>query len=86
MYWLLHAFHFSLVRNGGAAIVDAISNYRPSVILALFNNIDFVATLWPVFVIPDFTGHRVFYQTLGISMSIAIYGCFCPFGIYKRIV
>ena len=71
---------------GSSAIINAISDFGPSVIFTLFYNIDFISTTRAMFISPNFPSFRVFKHSLRISMAVRIYCLFSIRDIIKRIV
>src|SRR5947209_14196734 len=77
---LLNAFsHFC------TAIVYTICNYRPAVVFAGMNNIDFIATTGTKFCFPQFARGGVDFESIRIAMPERIDLWLSPGFIEKRI-
>src|SRR5262249_38903021 len=57
--------------NLRAAVVDAIADHRPAIVLALLDDVDLVAALRAVLLLPQFSAHRMEREALRIAMSVA---------------
>ena len=57
--------------NFCAAIIDAVADHRPAVILALADDVDLVAAARAVFDLPEIAGSRVDRETLLIAVAVA---------------
>src|SRR5215468_6880238 len=68
---LLHALLVRALVDPGAAVVDAVADHRPAVILALLDEIDLVAAARPMLVLPQLSGHGVEREPLGIAVAVA---------------
>ena len=55
---LLHAGLLRALVDLGAAVVDAVADHRPAVVLALLDDVDLVAAARPVLVLPQLAGRR----------------------------
>src|SRR4029450_13115862 len=55
----------------GAAVVDAIADHRPAVVLALLDQVDLVAAARPMLVLPDLAARRMASEALGVAMAVA---------------
>ena len=54
-----------------AAVVDAVADHRPAVILALADDVDLVATAGTVLDLPEFTGGRIDREPLFVAVAVA---------------
>src|SRR5262249_23446571 len=68
---LLHALLARALVDFGAAVVDAVADHRPAVILALLREGDLVAAAGPMLVLPQLSGHGVEREPLGIAVAVA---------------
>src|SRR5262245_49575483 len=68
---LLHALLVRALVNPGAAVVDAVADHRPAVILALLDEVDLVAAARPMLVLPQLSGDGVEREPLGIAVAVA---------------
>src|SRR5262245_13147550 len=68
---LLHSRLVRALVDLGAAVVDAVADHRPTVILALLDNVDLVAAARAVFVLPQLACGGVQRETLRIAMAVA---------------
>src|SRR5262245_7380757 len=68
---LLHAALLRALVDLGAAVVDAVADHRPAVILALLDKVDLVAAARPMLVLPQLSGDGVERKPLGISVAVA---------------
>src|SRR5262249_47081691 len=68
---LLHALLVRALVDFGAAVVDAVADHRPAVILALLDQVDLVAAPRPMLVLPQLSGHGVEREPLGIAVAVA---------------
>jgi hypothetical protein len=55
----------------GAAIVDAIADHWPAVVLALLDDIHLVAAAWTVLVLPQFAACGIKREALRVAMIVA---------------
>src|SRR5262245_15498091 len=68
---LLHALLVRALVDPGAAVVDAVADHWPAVILALLDEVDLVAAARPMLVLPQLSGHGVEREALGIAVAVA---------------
>ena len=68
---LLHAGLVRALVDLGAAIVDAVADHRPAVVLAGLRNVDLVAAARAVLVLPQFAGLRMQRRALRVAVAVA---------------
>src|SRR5215475_12145323 len=68
---LLHALLVRALVDFDAAVVDAVADHRPAVILALLDEIDLVAAARPMLVLPQLSGDGMEREPLGIAVAVA---------------
>ena len=83
-YWLLHARHRVLLYFG-AVVIDAVTDHRPAVVLALNNDIYFIATFRPMLLFPQLA-LSIKCKTFGVANTIGPYLAPRPGLSDKRIV
>src|SRR5690606_31859410 len=83
---LLHPYPGSVVGQNGSIVVDAETHQRPSVIESFFYDVQFIPTLWTVFVFPDNAGRLLVVQSLRIAMTITPDTWHSTSSLYKRII
>src|SRR5690606_4766232 len=83
---LLHSFFFCQIRDNIAVIIDTIGNYRPTVILALFKNIQFIASLWAMLYFVENIIFPVVCKPLGVPVSVRPNRLLGAWRVYKWII
>src|SRR5262245_3100843 len=68
---LLHAGLFAAPVDFRAAVIDAVADHRPAVVLAGLRNVDLIAAARTVLVHPQLAARRLDRRTLRIAMAIA---------------
>src|SRR5690606_3266626 len=64
----------------------AIRYNGPPVIFSFLDDVDFITTLWAMFVFPNFACNGMYHHTLRISVAVAINRFFGIGFVYKRVV
>ncbi len=71
MRGLLHPGLYRTFMNGNSrTIVDAVTDYRPAIVIAGNNEIEFIAALWAMLGFPQVTGFRMKGQTLWAAVTV----------------
>ena len=61
-----------ILRDAGAIVVDTDGILRPAIMATLADDIDLIATLWAMLMLPDLAGDRMDSQSLWIADTISI--------------
>ena len=83
---LRHARQSRMRRKHCSAIIPAIRNFRPTIIHARLNNIEFIPTFGPMFCFPEHTRFRVNNSSLWIAVSITIDRRIGTLSINERVI
>src|SRR5690606_18873049 len=83
---LFHAFFFGNIGKTRAIVIDAIRYNGPPVIFSFLDDVDFITTLWAMFMFPNFACNGMYHHALRISVAIAVNRFFGIGFVYKWII